>query len=778
MPTVPQEYVPYATLAPQGQLQPNNLDRANPADFGGQVGQALDQTGNMLEQHAVQRQQLVNETNVNDVYANRFSPQLQALRENYMKLEGKDAEEQFPAYQKQVQDLMAQTRTNLPNPMQQKLFDEQSIRRTERELDTMSNYAAVQNKQWQWNTHVATIDNLAADSAANFNQPQHLHGNSAEVDKQTLNYGMAHGWSEDQIKDQMNRNQAKLWGAVIERQALYDPAQAMRILDAKTRDGTLPGDAQLKLQEKLKPQMETLQSQSAYGKVTGGATAQQIGTEAQRQGVDPNTMLTIWSAEGAVTNPAARNPNSSATGIFQHLDNTWSELGGTDRNRFDPNKQIELGVALAKQNTQALTKDLGRQPQPWEVYLAHQQGIAGAQALLHADPGASAASVVGNVDAITNNMPGATKATTVAQFSNFIQGYVQRHAQMYDPSGAPTVQNLAGNYEQHLRQLADQAHQDFPNDPDAVDRYQSHYMQQVGRTIKAEEMTDNANRRIIDNALTGPRAFQSKDALLADPVTKAAYDAVYEKDHRIADTIDRMFNKKNLGEQNPAPTTETDREYKALLGYANSNPAGFSKMVLTPYYGAFPESQYTELNSRQHKILDNDAAESQKNIAFNSALSSSKDIIRLAAASPDSPYYKLDDNPGLNPQAAFKYYQFRGEYEKALDVAQENNNGKPLSIDQQRQVAQHLLFPQGAPAAENPRKPGKPGTPTTQQAAPQPTISPAQPQIDFTKFKPENQDDFSKAVAMELQANGKLVNDATIASAKALIKAQNKKPGE
>ena len=76
-------------------------------------------------------------------------------------------------------------------------------------------------------------------------------------------------------------------------------------------------------------------------------------------------------------------------------------MGGTDQDRTDGKKQIELGVALTKQNSAALTKDLGRRPQPWEVYLAHQQGIDGATALLHADPDANAAEVVGNPKAIT-----------------------------------------------------------------------------------------------------------------------------------------------------------------------------------------------------------------------------------------------------------------------------------------------------------------------------------------------------------------------------------------
>ncbi|MFZ0931949.1 MAG: hypothetical protein WAN11_25345 [Syntrophobacteraceae bacterium] len=93
-----------------------------------------------------------------------------------------------------------------------------------------------------------------------------------------------------------------------------------------------------------------------------------------------------------------------ATGIFQHIASTWKELGGTDQDRLDASRQVQLGVVLAKQNAQVLAKDLGREPQPWEVYLAHQQGVGGAMALIHADPDASAASVLGgSTDKLTLN---------------------------------------------------------------------------------------------------------------------------------------------------------------------------------------------------------------------------------------------------------------------------------------------------------------------------------------------------------------------------------------
>src|SRR5208283_2491075 len=98
------------------------------------------------------------------------------------------------------------------------------------------------------------------------------------------------------------------------------------------------------LESFFKPIRDLQSAQNAYGKVTGGAMAQAISAEAQRQGVDPGTALTIWSAEGGVTDPETKNPASPAAGIFQFMPGTWSDMGGTDRDRLDAKRQVELGV--------------------------------------------------------------------------------------------------------------------------------------------------------------------------------------------------------------------------------------------------------------------------------------------------------------------------------------------------------------------------------------------------------------------------------------------------
>jgi hypothetical protein len=721
MTQIPGEFV--QSVLPKGDLN-YQTEQATPQEFGAQMGKTLEAAGNMLGQHAVERQQLVNETNVNDVYANQFSPQLRGLQNEFMKLEGKDAEAQFPAYEQKMTELRQQVMTALPNDPQRNLFDKAATRRTQSELDSMSRHAASQAKAWEWHTHNAVIADLAGEAEANYNNPQRLQNVLDRLDNETIDYGSKHGWSSEVFKYQRGENQDKLWSAVIRRQALADPVGAQKTYQEQVAAGRISGSAQGKLEQFLQPIQERLSADAAVGRVSGGATAQAIGAEAQRQGIDPSTMLTVWSAEGGVTNPATKNPKSSATGIFQHIDSTWAEQGGTPQDRLDANRQIELGVALTKKNSAALAKDLGRQPQAWEIYLAHQQGIAGATALLHADPNANAAAVLGgSADKLTLN--GMRANATVGEALGFIKGYVQRHARMYDASGGPSASNLADNYEQHLFDLADQARRDYPGDPSAVERYQAHYMQQAGRTIQAQEKTENANWKVVNNALTGPQAFQSKEEFLADPGARAAYDAIYERDHSIADKIDDIFTKKNLGEWNPAPTPESDNTYGSLRGYSREDPDRFAAMDLHPYYGAIPESQYNDLVSRQQKILDRDKTETAKTVKISSVVGNAQDIIARAQNRlyrDQTPYPNLQKTGGS--QAQLKYFKFVSALEQDLDDF-EKNNGRAPKYDEQRQIVTQRLFPNGIKEPEAKPQPGKPGAPAQASGSgAQPEISP------------------------------------------------------
>ena len=117
-----------------------------------------------------------------------------------------------------------------------------------------------------------------------------------------------------------------------------------------------------------------------------GPVADIVRQAAEAQGEDAATALRIVELESR-GNPIAANPQSSARGLFQFIDSTWNRFGGG--NRFDPNLNATRGVQLLAQNRDILRRALSREPEPWELYLAHQQGAGGATELLR-DPNRSA----------------------------------------------------------------------------------------------------------------------------------------------------------------------------------------------------------------------------------------------------------------------------------------------------------------------------------------------------------------------------------------------------
>jgi hypothetical protein len=147
------------------------------------------------------------------------------------------------------------------------------------------------------------------------------------------------------------------------------------------------------------------------GNYVGGAVGVIIEEAAKRHGVDPQTMKAIaWiESKGRVN---AKNPNSSAGGLFQFIDSTAAQYGLS--NKFDPVAASDAGARLAKDNIAYLTRSLGRAPTPGEVYLAHQQGAGGAVKLLK-NANRPAVQVVG-ADAVSLN--GGSSSMTAGQFAS------------------------------------------------------------------------------------------------------------------------------------------------------------------------------------------------------------------------------------------------------------------------------------------------------------------------------------------------------------------------
>jgi hypothetical protein len=130
---------------------------------------------------------------------------------------------------------------------------------------------------------------------------------------------------------------------------------------------------------------------AAHPTLTGHAAT--IAQAAEATGVDPTTAVIISHIEtGGRFNADAQNPTSSANGLFQVINSSWTRLGGGDRSSVS--EQIRVGLLHMQEVSKTLRAKLGREPATHEQYMGHLLGSGGAGVVLRADPNARLYDVV------------------------------------------------------------------------------------------------------------------------------------------------------------------------------------------------------------------------------------------------------------------------------------------------------------------------------------------------------------------------------------------------
>jgi hypothetical protein len=119
------------------------------------------------------------------------------------------------------------------------------------------------------------------------------------------------------------------------------------------------------------------------------------------------------------------------------------------------------------------------------------------------------------------------------------------------------------------------------------------------------------------------------------------------------------------------------------------------------YYGGMPVSQFKDLRNIQQKIQEKDPAEAARQTNMSASLTAINDVTDLAAVSPQSPYYKMDQASDRVFEQQ-KWNEFVGRFGQEIGDWRQNNGGKTPSLLQEREIAQQILFPQGVPAQEPP----------------------------------------------------------------------------
>jgi hypothetical protein len=215
----------------------------------------------------------------------------------------------------------------------------------------------------------------------------------------------------------------------------------------------------------------------------------------------PSGYLTRTAQIESGTNPNAKNPNSSAGGLFQFINSTAKQYGL--QNRFDPYAATEAAARLAQDNSQLLRRALGRDPSAGELYFAHQQGGGGAAKLLSV-PDARAADIVG-LDAIRLN--GGRSDMTASDFAQKWIGKFGGSAQKTAMTRSPALSGPAQTGGVVPTQNA-------PQEPFAPPEAANPMLSVLARMFQAQQSDDQTKQR--RQAEEEDRA-KKRRALLSDP---------------------------------------------------------------------------------------------------------------------------------------------------------------------------------------------------------------------------------------------------------------------
>jgi len=206
---------------------------------------------------------------------------------------------------------------------------------------------------------------------------------------------------------------------------------------------------------------------------TKGQVLSAIKSASDRTGVD-FTYLVNKAAQESSLNPTAKAAGSSATGLYQFIDQTWLKTikengadyglseaadkitigsdgvarvaNAADRKaildlRRDPKISADMAAELAKDNKAALEKSVGGKVGPTEMYLAHFLGSGGASSLINelkTNPNAKAADILPTAAAANKSVFYNKETGEARTVGEIYQRFAKKFDKMPDLGGMDT----------------------------------------------------------------------------------------------------------------------------------------------------------------------------------------------------------------------------------------------------------------------------------------------------------------------------------------------------
>lgn len=659
--------------------------QTSPDQFGGEIAQGVGQLAQGVQQArnsvgdvAMRQLDLQRETNANNQYANNFSPALRDVYSKYYALQGKDAVDQLPDFQKQIQDLQQTQRGQLQDPIAQRMFDQVSTRRVQMELDGMARYADQQNKVYQQQASDGMVKSFQQQAVDKWNDPIVFNGMAQSVAVERMSHAAATGQPVEYAKATIAQDISKMWTDRLQMMANQDPVKAYQTLESG-EDWSANGqgqhtDVKTQIDPATLPALEShllggakqvLARNIAHSMIYGGGAVDPTTLQAATQGAPALTGV-VKSLEGGT------GPNGESLTSSKGAQGEMQVMGPTAR---DPG----FGVTPAKDDSPAELARVGRD------YLgamtARYQDPALILASYNAGPGQVDKWIAKYGDPRAGQISDADWAAKIP--FNETRGYVAKGLGMIQqpgdkPMALPTTAELKTVLPQKVQQAQDMASKMFPNDPsfaDSVGSRVASYGNTILAGVTANETAarDTLTRIMIGSKPDGSDKVTSMDQLMANPEAKAAWAQATPE---IQEAIQTRLSKANV------PLTQDGlNEFYRLRGEAVNNPDQFMQENLAGTYGKMPDNLVLQLINQQTSISKKDANAAARDLNWTRTKSDVDDMLKPmglgATAKTGTPKADLTS-------------QFYGKLNEALDQYHDQNKKYPDTTTT-RKIAGSLL---------------------------------------------------------------------------------------
>ncbi|AZM38912.1 lytic transglycosylase domain-containing protein [Acinetobacter baumannii] len=407
-----------------------------------------------------------------------------------------------------------------------------------------------------------------------------------------------------------------------------DPIQQnnhLQNLDAATNQIRTGQPVQVPNQVQGEPRRTTVNYESS----ALPSNAKSIARRASQEGVDPSVALTISHIEtGGQFSHTAKNPESTAHGLFQVLDKTWKNLGGGDRLNAD--EQIRIGLKHIKQANNYIAKNIGRSPVAHEQYLGHLLGPSGAVHVLKADPNAKLIDVVSQYDKknaadIVNN--NGMKGLTVEQAIDKWRKKWNTLSNRYGGENTTTAYGMDGSSYDFAYEVRDL--NDLITSNDALYGVNPHYPAE----LQPRDRTREASRQQIERMANDLKPeLLGESAKISDGAPIAGLDGVIESGNG------RMMAIRQAAENGKAdPYFQMVNDFASARGWDIS---GINNPVLV-------RTRLSDVDRVEFSRLANESDVAQ----FSASERAKTDVDRL----PDASLLRLNSDGNINLDGSMDY---------------------------------------------------------------------------------------------------------------------------